>query len=1069
LAADPFKPGDEPTGPAGDDTLPSRERAEPQLADPHIRELLAWDRYRIGSLLGRGGMGEVYKAWDPRLKRYVAIKLFLPGSGSSQAFVQEAQAQAHVEHEHICKVYEVGEVGGRPFIAMQLIEGRTLAVAAAELAIAQKVRAMALAARAVHAAHRLGIVHRDLKPSNILVERAEDGELKPYVTDFGLARQMEADPTMTGTLLGTPAYMSPEQARGERGLDGRTDVYSLGATLYTLLLGRPPFEGEGALSILYKVVNLEPKPPRALDAGVPPDLEAVVLKCLEKNPTSRYPSAKALAEDLESYLAGGPVQARRLTALGRLRRKARRHAVALSFSTVVLLGLAVFVTGLRLQARREAGVRAEMALKFGEEVNQMAAAMRTARLMPLHDTRAEKAQVRGQLARIEAALAHDPSLAGAAECALGRGYFALRQYEQAEIHLTKGWNAGQHAPECALALGLTLAIRYGDAFAKLNALPAEQQGSARARLPKELRDSAVRFLRGAARLSPGQLAYAEGMIAYTEGRYDDALKSAEEAQRHDVWLYEASRLEGDARMARREFGRGVPGDLKRAGDAYQRAVEIGRSDAELYVAQCRWRQHLADSELEDDLAAEDRVPDPPEKLLDEALASCGRAEKADPENPRVFTTLANTWDVHASIDARRGRDPREALGKQMAAAEAAVRLDARDSRVQFNLGSANLSSAEYGFARGQDERARVARAIEAWERAVQLGPYDPTAWMAHVNIVFAADDQARWELERGLDPRPAIALGLRAAARADEVSAGSALPMVASLHHLEGLLAVREGRDPMPSFTRAIEADRDAIARRLVGWVPWSAPMHLAQTRAAAARHLLSLGRDPAAQLDDGLRVIDEVVAKHTGSAGPFALKGQLCLLRVKHERARDRDPGAALACAEAALARAQAIQADNQAAQDGRAELELLRGQLLAAHDRDPTGALDRAHASCDRARHDHPSKLEPLRVCAEVALERAAWLVHRGQSPVRVLAEVDALTRQATALNPLDASSFEQRAIMHRRTAEWQARHGAPADAEIAAGIADAAQALRLKPDLAAAEAERSALVAFRTPASK
>jgi predicted Ser/Thr protein kinase len=374
---------------------------EPAGAKP--LELGDWDQYRQLERIGAGGGGEVYKAYDPRLRRTVALKL-LRAEAEPQArrFVAEAQAQARVEHECVCKVYEVGTVKGRSFIAMQYIAGQTLGAAAPSMTVVERITVMRQVAEAVHAAHRLGIVHRDLKPSNIMVERGDDGAWKPYVMDFGLARELATDGgTLSGSLIGTPSYMSPEQALGEvRRLDRRTDVYGLGATLYAVLVGRPPFEGASTVELLMHVVHDEPPPPRQLAPRLPRDLETVVLRCLEKDPQLRYDSARALAEDLEQVRLGEPIASRRVGPVRRWLRRARKQRAILAVLALGLCGVAA-LGGVALQARWSAAEGARFARQLGEQLRQIESVSRIAVLLPLHDTTAERAQIRGLMRAIE--------------------------------------------------------------------------------------------------------------------------------------------------------------------------------------------------------------------------------------------------------------------------------------------------------------------------------------------------------------------------------------------------------------------------------------------------------------------------------------------------------------------------------------------------------------------------------------------------------------------------------------------------------------------------------------------
>ena len=279
----------------------------PHAADPArvVRQ------YVLVEHAGRGGMGVVWKAWDRRLARWVAVKfLHGPLAGDAARFEREARLAAKLHHPNIASVIELGEIPsdkpGEPpvrFLALAFVDGPPLS--SASLSPLDAAAVLAKIARAVDAAHRAGILHRDLKPQNILLTR----EGWPYVTDFGLARTIDGPGSLTssGSVLGTPAFMAPEQAGG-RQADIRSDIYSLGATLYAVLCGRPPFEAESVLAMLSLVQNAEPETPRRLRPEIPPALEAVVLRAMRKAPEGRYASAGALADDLDRVLAGRPLE-----------------------------------------------------------------------------------------------------------------------------------------------------------------------------------------------------------------------------------------------------------------------------------------------------------------------------------------------------------------------------------------------------------------------------------------------------------------------------------------------------------------------------------------------------------------------------------------------------------------------------------------------------------------------------------------------------------------------------------------------------------------------------------------
>jgi tetratricopeptide (TPR) repeat protein len=293
-------------------------------------DLPAVPGYEIIAELGRGGMGVVYQARQCSLKRLVALKMILAGlhadSTARVRFRTEAEAVARVQHPNIVHIYEVGEYGGRPFLALEYVEGGSLLRKVAGKAQPEReaARLVETLARAVYATHQRGIVHRDLKPTNILL--TADGT--PKITDFGLAKVLDADisPTRTEMLIGTPSYMAPEQAAGDaKKVGASADVYSLGAILYELLTGRAPFQGVTVLNTLEQVRTQEPVPPRHLRRALSLDLETICLKCLEKNPGNRYPTAEALADDLRCFLEEQPIQARPVPVWRRLWRSARRR------------------------------------------------------------------------------------------------------------------------------------------------------------------------------------------------------------------------------------------------------------------------------------------------------------------------------------------------------------------------------------------------------------------------------------------------------------------------------------------------------------------------------------------------------------------------------------------------------------------------------------------------------------------------------------------------------------------------------------------------------------------------
>jgi WD40 repeat protein len=330
--------------------------AEPRPGRPRTPRVPG---YEVLGVLGRGGMGVVYRARHVALKRLVALKLIRSGPEAHpeerQRFRREALAVARLQHPNIVQVYEVGEHDGVPYLALEYAAGGSLAqqLRGAPQAPGPAAQLLETLARAVHAAHQAGVVHRDLKPANVLL--TADGV--PKVTDFGLAKQLESESVQTETtaILGTPGYMAPEQAGGRaRQVGPSADVYALGAILYELLTGRPPFLAETVLATLEQVRTRDPVPPTRLQPGVPRDLETICLKCLHKEPARRYPTAEALADDLGRFLKHEPIRARPVGLGERALKWARRRPAIAALSAALVVGSVLSFAAVTLLWQRAA-------------------------------------------------------------------------------------------------------------------------------------------------------------------------------------------------------------------------------------------------------------------------------------------------------------------------------------------------------------------------------------------------------------------------------------------------------------------------------------------------------------------------------------------------------------------------------------------------------------------------------------------------------------------------------------------------------------------------------------------
>lgn len=866
-------------------------------------------RYEHVEFIGEGGMGTVYRAVDSKLGRTVALKL-LKGTDASmlERFLGEARSQARIQHDHICRVYEAGEVDGEPYIAMQFIEGQPLSSIRNRLSVEQCVHLIKEVALAVHEAHRMGIIHRDIKPANILIEEREDGTKKPWVMDFGLAREVEAKgQTQTGAVIGTVAYMPPEQARGEvRAMDRRCDVYALGATLYDIIAGRPPFVAEHPWQLLMMVGYDDAPTIATVHKGVPEDLETIIMKCLEREPPRRYDSARALAEDLQRFLDGEPILGKRASLGYVLLKKARKNKLVTASLTVLVVASIAF-TGAWIRSQRQADIREEFARELGESVKEMDLFLRAAYALPLHDIERERDVVRKKLKDIEERMAISGRVGeGPGNYALGRGFLTLDDPATARKHLELALAAGYSTPDVKYALGRALGELYQRALAETKRIANEEERRKKvAELEIALRDPALLHLRAATGARLESPMYAEGLVALYEGKNDEAIKKAQEAFAQTPWTYEPKKLEADALFAEgSKYRHDAAFDYDKmkqyydpAAEAYKIAVDMGSSDPEVYRAECELWEKMA--------WAESNHGGQPWNALDTANAACDRGVKASPKNARVILQRALALVPRSDAFSRndKGEASTAAMKDSIDAANAALQADPENVMAKYAHASVLRHQARLALERGA--AAPIEDAIREYRSVLER---DPQFTWAHQELGEAYIHAAELQRRRGSDMESDLRKALEEFASAEAQDPNFSLAIFTAIQTLtklvdNGLELGIAADDHVKNLLAALKR----IEKRKQS-EPWRAAYWSARAYRTIGHHELYLDRDPSTYLEAARATIREYAGESPKDFFFLTEIARCHWIRGTHRLHRGQDASADIDAARQAAQKATSV-----------------------------------------------------------------------------------------------------------------------------------------------------------------
>jgi tetratricopeptide (TPR) repeat protein len=957
----------------------------PAGGETALRLHARFGRYVVLDWLGAGGMGVVYAAYDPELDRKVALKVLRNDDTghadrvpSRDLLLREAQAMAQLAHPNVVTVFDVGSVGDRVFIAMELVDGETLSKwLRARPRTRSEILAMFLAAgNGLAAAHAAGLVHRDFKPDNVLV--GKDGRVR--VTDFGLARtapRAALDAAAGGApqtgLAGTLAYMAPEQYL-RQSADARADQYSFAVALYEALYGGRPFPSarrfaDGAAASQATVTV----PP---GSGVPVALRQAILRALSREPAQRYASMTELLAELAP-------------------RPRRTRAIALA--AVVAVVVAVLAAGgYAIHLRRAAEQRIELVSRLRSVAPELRTVLRSAKMLPLHDIRLARDAVRAAMRDVER---HLQTPAGQDERAviafvLGEGHRALGDHARALTSLEAAWAAGERGGQLDAALGYTLGASYWSRLQQIESTVAADQRAVEIQaIEQRYRDPAMAHLRAALAARASSPTYLEALIAFHEHRFADASRGAQAAFAESPTFYEAGVLEAKAHD---EAGRALlAGDRRAAAEQeflaarhiFERVLQIARSDDEAWLGYGEMvytqAHDLASGEL-------------PTDLRQQAITAFRTVRQINPERWEAILSEAAIYEHEANLAIVWYRDPRPHVDKVLAAANEARAHGAASERVDLTVCRAYWERAAYESTHGIDPRPAFEQAAAACARATEAKPdADNYASLAVVYVTLAT-----YNADHGGDPERFFELGARnfraaLGIREDAAQRYNLGRLWSGLAHYHS----NHGRDPERAVAAALTELNTAVR---LDATRSDALAAIGDVLIARARFQQSTQRDAQATITEARGALDRALAIAPELVPPVKYRIELAELDAEALLARGLD-------AEAAV---KAMQADarlllRRRPNDGAAHLMLCRAELLAARGalargQAVDGFLTRAASEAARARKSDPTDAVAWTASAEVEQWRAQAARDRPAPRAAAIARGRAFLDQAMKIDP-------------------------------------------------------------------
>jgi serine/threonine-protein kinase len=915
--------------------------------------------------------------------------------------------------------------------------------------------------------------------------------------DFGLAREWNQDVTETGSVLGTPAYMSPEQARGEVSrLDRRTDVYSLGATLYHITTGRPPFAGSNALEILSAIASADAPPMRSLRLDIPRDLEAITLKCLEKERARRYDSAKALADDLDRFLTGEPVRARPAGLIYRMHRRFMRHK-ALAITGTVAFVLVLIALGSAFKTQHDAGRRERLARQFTEAMARIESMARYSALSPLHDIRPDLKAVQAHMTQLQEEMRQAGAIAnGPGNYALGRGYLTLDDDEKAREHLQLAWDAGYREPRVAYALAVVLGRQYQEKLLEAERITDAAQRDARKKdLEATLRPQALGFLRQAKGADLSSPAYLEALMAFYEGRLDEALDRLKAVGNDLPWFYEAPLLRGSLLQARawKRWNQGereaAQTDFEAGRAALATAAASARSAPAVYAAMAELELNAllmekyghgdvttpynhGMSAVETALMAQaDHVPtliiqsalaghlvefkkdlgQKADGLVERAVASAAKAVAAEPTRTDARVALGRAYYHWGSALAEQNLDP---MGQLQAGLQSLESLspEKRDYNAENIIGSIHLTWSEYEGQHGQDPTGHLDQAISAYERVTWMEPRLYAGWLNLANCFR----------QRALLPKASNKLGdlqraLKSVGIGLSLNAKNWIP-----HYLHGGILCdlaqhkqERGEDPAPDLRKSLEAFQKCIA---INQKNSNICNGLGITCIALARHAWEIGGDPRPYMTQAKEAYRRAIALAPDQVFGYQNLGDLLIWKARWEGGATATK--ALGEAEGLLRKGLRLAPGHVGSLANLGRVSAVRIEDTMRTGLDPMPYLTMGEAALARGLAQDSRDRDSLQYLGELRFAATKWKVLHHRADKVDFEQAASAFNSALKVVPDSIETYLALANLHLCRAQWERTTGKDSRRSLATGRDFLKRVLAIRPRFGEALALKGAL---------